>query len=121
MKQRQALLTRVGGPEVIEIVERGVPEPGPGESGVKVLASGVAFADVLMRHGEYPGVPKAPFTPGYDLVGEVEELGPGVSGPAVGQRAAALTQTGAHAQHVVVPAVEPVPYRAVRRSRRPPA
>ena len=109
MKQRQALLTRAGGPEVIEIVERDVPEPGTGEARVKVLASGVAFADVLMRHGKYPGVPKPPFTPGYDLVGEVEKLGPGVSGPAVGQRVAALTQTGAHAQHVIVPTGELVP------------
>jgi hypothetical protein len=85
MKQKQVLLTKKGGPEVLEVVESEVPEPGPGEVRVKVLATGVAFADVMMRHGLYPGVPNFPFTPGYDLVGEVEDLGPGVSGLAVGR------------------------------------
>src|SRR5919112_674183 len=106
MKQKQVLLTKKGGPEVLEVVEREVPEPGPGEARVKVLATGVAFADVMMRHGLYPGVPEFPFTPGYDLVGEVEDLGPGVSAVAVGQRVAALTQIGAHAQYVSLPAEE---------------
>src|SRR5215208_3822924 len=111
-KQKQVLLTRKGGPEVLEIVEREVPEPGPGEARVRVLAAGVAFADVMMRRGLYPGVPDFPFTPGYDLVGEVEDLGPGVSGVAVGQRVAALAQVGAHAQYVALPAGELVPVPA---------
>src|ERR671910_3841782 len=111
-KQKQVLLTRKGGPEVLEIVEREVPEPGPGEVRVRVLATGVAFADVMMRHGLYSGVPDFPFTPGYDLVGEVEDLGPGVSGVAVGQGVAALTQVGAHAQYVALPAGELVPVPA---------
>lgn len=112
MKQKRVLLTRKGGPEVLEIVEREIPEPGPGEARVRVLATGVAFADVMMRRGLYPGVPDFPFTPGYDLVGEVEDLGPGVSGVALGQRVAALTQVGAHAQYVALPAGELVPVPA---------
>ena len=64
MKQKQVLITKKGGPEVLEIVEREAPEPGPGEARVKVLATGVAFADVMMRYGLYPGVPNFPFTPG---------------------------------------------------------
>ncbi len=103
------MLTGVGGPEVLEVVERDAPEPGRGEVRVRVLAAGVAFADVLMRHGKYPGAPKIPFTPGYDLVGEVEKLGEGVRGVRVGQRVAALTQVGAYAQSVVVGAGEVVP------------
>jgi NADPH:quinone reductase-like Zn-dependent oxidoreductase len=106
MKQKQVLLTKKGGPEVLEVVEREAPEPGPGEARVKVLATGVAFADVMMRRGLYPGVPNFPFTPGYDLVGEVEDLGPNVSGVAVGQTVAALTQIGAYAQYVSLPAGE---------------
>lgn len=109
MKQKQVLLTQVGGPEVLEVVERDVPEPGPGEVRVKILATGVAFADVMMRHGKYPGVPEPPFTPGYDLVGEAEKLGPGVSEVAVGQRVAALTQIGAYSQYVSLLAGELVP------------
>ena len=61
MKQKRVLLTRKGGPEVLEIVEREVPEPGPGEARVRVLATGVAFADVMMRRGLYPGVPDFPW------------------------------------------------------------
>lgn len=106
MKQKQVLLTQVGGPEVLEVVERDVPEPGPGEVRVKICATGVAFADVMMRRGKYPGVPKPPFTLGYDLVGEVEKLGPGVSEVAVGERVAALTQIGAHGQYISLPAGE---------------
>src|SRR5215217_8861035 len=109
-KQKQVLLTNKGGPEVLEIVQREVPEPGPGEARVRVLATGVAFADVMMRRGLYPGVPDFPFTPGYDLVGEVEDLGPGVSGVALGQRVAALTQVGAHAQYVFLPQVQDLFY-----------
>ena len=109
MKQKQVLLTGVGGPEVLKVVERDVPRPGPGGVRVRVRASGVAFADVLMRHGKYPGVPKPPFTPGYDIVGEVEELGAGVAGIEAGTRVAALTQIGGNAQGVVVPAGELVP------------
>lgn len=106
MKQRQVLLTGLGGPEVLRVVERDVPEPGPGEVRVRVLASGIAFADVLMRHGKYPGVPKPPFTPGYDVVGEVEKPGAGVAGVEVGTRVAALTQIGGNAQSVVLSADE---------------
>src|SRR3712207_9354000 len=94
MKQKQVLLTKKGGPEVLEVVERKAPEPGPGEARMKVLATGVAFADVMMRHGLYPGVPNFPFTPGYEFVGEVEDLGPNVSGVAVGQRGAVLDRKG---------------------------
>src|ERR687894_3001055 len=114
MKQKQVLLTKKGGPEVLEVVEREAPEPGPGEARVKVLATGVAFADVMMRYGLYPGVPDFPFTPGYDLVGEVEDFGPGVSGLTVGQRVAALTQIGAHAQYVSLPAAGPARMPALR-------
>lgn len=63
MKQKQVLLTKKGGPEVLEVVEREAPEPGPSEARVKVLATGVAFADVMMRHSLYPGVPNFPFEP----------------------------------------------------------
>ncbi len=46
-KQKRVLLTRKGGPEVLEIVEREVPEPGPGEARVRVLATGVAFCSTV--------------------------------------------------------------------------
>jgi NADPH:quinone reductase-like Zn-dependent oxidoreductase len=44
---------------------------------VRVLAAGVSYTDAMLRVGSYLGVPKPPFTPGYELGGVVEELGPG--------------------------------------------
>jgi len=66
--------------EVLEIVEEPIPEPKPNEVRVKVLAAGVARADILMRTGLYPGaVPAYPYSPGYDIVGVIERLGEGTS------------------------------------------
>jgi hypothetical protein len=57
----------------------------------------------MLRAGTYLGVPKPPFTPGYELVGVVEKLGPGCSRLRVGDRIGALTVWGADAEHVCVP------------------
>ena len=71
---------------------------------MKVLAAGVSFTDSQLRAGTYlPGAPKPPFTPGYELVGVVEELGPGCSRLRVGDRIGALTVWGADAERVCVP------------------
>jgi NADPH:quinone reductase-like Zn-dependent oxidoreductase len=55
--QKRVIVSRRGGPDVLHLHEEPVPEPQPGEVRVKVLAAGVAFADVLMREGLYPGTP----------------------------------------------------------------
>ena len=89
-------MARTGGVEVLKGREVALPPPGPGEARVSIEAAGVAFADIVMRTGLYPGV-KAPVTPGYDFVGRVEALGPDVTGFTVGQRVAALTVTGSYA------------------------
>jgi NADPH2:quinone reductase len=70
---------------------------------VRVLAAGVSFTDAQIRAGTYIGGPKPPFTPGYELVGVVEELGPGCSRLKVGDRIGALTVWGADAERVCVP------------------
>src|SRR5437764_754805 len=99
---KRVVVDRFGGPEVLRVVEDDVPRPGPGEVLVGVLAAGVSFSDALMRAGTYLGVPKPPFTPGYELVGVVEELGPGCSRLRVGDRVASLTVWGAYAERVCV-------------------
>jgi len=81
----RVIVDRRGGPDVLRLHEEGIPEPAPGEARVKVQAAGVAFADVLMREGLYPGV-KVPFTPGYDVAGTVDALGAEVTGHQVGDR-----------------------------------
>jgi NADPH2:quinone reductase len=100
---RRVIVDHYGGPEVLRIVEEDDPRPGPGEVRVRVLAAGVSYTDAMLRAGTYLGVPKPPFTPGYELVGVVEELGPGCSRLRVGDRIGALTVWGADAERVCVP------------------
>jgi NADPH:quinone reductase len=100
---KRVIVDHFGGPEVLRVIEDDVPEPGPGEVRVRVLAAGVSFTDSQLRAGTYLGVPKPPFTPGYELVGVVEELGSGCSRLKIGDRVAALTVWGADAERVCVP------------------
>lgn len=101
--QRAIVIRHYGGPEVLEVQQVPVPEPAPNQARVRVLAAGVAFSDVWMRLGLYPGGPQPPFTPGYDVYGVVEAVGPEVSSIRVGQRVAALTVTGGYAESLVLP------------------
>jgi NADPH2:quinone reductase len=105
---KRVVVEHFGGPEVLRVVEDDVPTPGPGEVRVRVLAAGVSFTDAQLRAGTYLGVPKPPFTPGYELVGVVEELGPGCSRLRVGDHVGALTVWGADAELVCVPEVNAV-------------
>jgi NADPH:quinone reductase len=101
---KRVVVDHYGGPEVLKIVEEEDPRPAPGEVRVKVLAAGVSFTDAQLRAGTYiPGAPKPPFTPGYELVGVVEELGPGCSRLGEGDRIGALTVWGADADRVCLP------------------
>ncbi|HEY7594506.1 MAG TPA: medium chain dehydrogenase/reductase family protein [Actinophytocola sp.] len=105
----EIVLTGEGGPEMLRVTSGDGPEPGKGEVRVRVEASGVSFAEVQMLRRRYPRQPRFPFVPGYDLVGVVSAVGPGVRGVRVGSRVAAMTRTGAWRTHVVVPASHVVP------------
>jgi NADPH2:quinone reductase len=107
----EIVLTGRGGPEKLRVRDTDSAAPGKGRVRVRVIASGVSFAEVQMLGHRYPNQPRYPFVPGYDLVGEVTSVGPDVSGVAVGDRVAALVVTGAWRTHVVVRAdhVVPVP------------
>jgi len=98
--QRVVLLRDFGGPDRLAVVERSVAQPRAGEVLVKVLAASVQFTDIMLRKGQYPDLKeKPPLVLGYDLVGEVVKVGPGVTSPTVGQRVADLTMTGSYAQY----------------------
>lgn len=99
---KRVVVDHYGGPEVLRVEEADDPSPGPGEVRIRVLAAGVSFTDALLRAGIYLGGPKPPFTPGYELVGAVEALGPGCSRLRVGDHVAALTVWGADAELVCV-------------------
>jgi NADPH:quinone reductase-like Zn-dependent oxidoreductase len=101
---RAIRIERIGPPETL--VEREVPlgDPGAGEVHLKVLASGVNFADLLMRAGLYGTVPPRPYSPGFEVAGVVERTGPGVRDWRPGERVVALLRHGGYAHDVVVPA-----------------
>jgi NADPH:quinone reductase-like Zn-dependent oxidoreductase len=112
MNYKRAVITRHGGPEVIEIVEEGIPEPEAGQVRVKVLAAGVANTDTMLRSANVPGLgaPTPPYTPGKELVGVVDALGEGVAGLSVGQRVGScLSGFGAYSDFLCAPAAELTP------------
>jgi NADPH:quinone reductase-like Zn-dependent oxidoreductase len=91
-------------PDGFQLRRRVLPAPAPGEVLVAVEASGISFAEHAMRLGRYPGQPKFPFVPGYDLVGTVTAAGDGVDDTLVGRRVAAMTKTGGWATHALLKA-----------------
>lgn len=105
MSYKRVVITEFGGPEVLKVIEEArVPKPQRGEVRVRVLATSAAFTDTLVRQGIYPDVKKKPpFSPGYDMVGVIDEVGPGVSELSLGQKVAALTVIGAYSQYLCLP------------------
>ena len=69
-----------------EIVERDIPQPGPGEVRIKVQACGVCHSDMFTKEGAWPGI-QYPRVPGHEVAGLIDELGAGVSEWKKGQRA----------------------------------
>jgi NADPH:quinone reductase len=77
------VISRFGGPEVLELRDRQAPPPGRGEVRVRIRAAAVNRADLLQRAGHYPAPPDAtPDVPGLEFAGELEALGDGVTGAA---------------------------------------
>lgn len=98
---RAVMLTKKGGPDVLQVVELPLPEPGPGEVRVRILATGVGATDITMRRSTYPYAPPIPFIPGYESVGIVDAVGQGVTTLNEGERVCALLVYGGYATHVV--------------------
>ncbi len=94
---RAVVITKHGGPGVLEVQERVDPPLGAGEVRIEVSAAGINFADVMARMGLYQDAPKTPCVVGYEVAGTVLELGEGVEGLMPGQRVLAGTQFGGYA------------------------
>jgi NADPH:quinone reductase-like Zn-dependent oxidoreductase len=108
VRNTRVVLTALGGPEVLKVVEDVVRDPGANELRIRILACGVAFADVLMRRGLYSGVPELPYSPGYDIVGVVDSCGSGVTQWKPGDVVAAITKIGGYSRYIVLPESEAV-------------
>jgi NADPH2:quinone reductase len=98
-----------GPPDVLQVVEAPVPQPGPGEVLVRAHAIGVGIPDTLIRAGTYNWMPPLPATPGTELSGVIEAVGPGVTtrkpGDTVYASARERPHRGGHyAEYVVTPA-----------------
>src|SRR5262249_35290000 len=84
----------------LEVVDAPLPTAGRGEVRVRVLASSVEYTDVVIRRHLYPWVlRRPPFVMGYDIVGEIDQLGDGVSGLNLGDRMADITILGSNATY----------------------
>jgi len=100
-RNRVVQLKRFGDVDGLEVVDAPVPTAGRGEVRVRVLASGLEYTDVVIRRHLYPQTMsrRPPFALGYDLVGEIDQLGDDVSGYRLGDRVADLTVIGSNAAY----------------------
>lgn len=105
MKYKSVVVTKRGGPEVMQIIENDLHEPAAGEARIKVLATAVGRTDINYRYGFSPFSPKVPFVPGYEIMGMVDAVGSpkqasgsGASSFTVGDRVAALTGQGGYTE-----------------------
>jgi NADPH2:quinone reductase len=112
VRHTRIIVAHYGGPDTLQVVEEKCPEPKRGEVRVKVQAAGVSLPDVLAREGVHPETPRVPYTPGWDLVGTVDEIGEGVSGFELGQTVAAMPISGCYAQYVCLPQHKFIPVPA---------
>jgi NADPH2:quinone reductase len=97
------------GPSALRLEEVPEPHPTPGQVRVKVRACGVNFADSLIIRGQYQMQPPLPFSPGFEVAGEVLELGADVNGIAVGDRVIGMAGHGGYAEQAVINAKRCVP------------
>ena len=110
MTIQRVIVTAFGGPDQLTLETLTEPlRPGPGQLLVDVEAAGVNYLDVYQRKGLSPV--SLPFTPGYEGVGRVREVGAGVAGNnlSVGDRVAWINSRGSYASQVLVPAAEAIP------------
>jgi NADPH:quinone reductase-like Zn-dependent oxidoreductase len=105
---KAVVITKHGGPGVLQVQEQPDPRLEPGQVRIDVAASGVNFADVMARMGLYPDAPKTPCVVGYEVAGTILELGDGVHDWSVGQRVFASTQFGGYASQVAAMATDVV-------------
>jgi len=99
---RAAIITRPGGPEVLEVREVSTPKPVADQVLVRVHAAGLNRADILQRRGHYPPPPGAPQDiPGMEFAGEIVDVGPEARHWQTGQRVFGIAAAGCYAEYLV--------------------
>jgi len=102
-------ISKPGGPEVLVLVDRPMPEPKAGEVLIKVSAAGINRPDVFQRKGNYPAPPGASDLPGLEVVGEIVSGDAGAAGLSIGDKVCALLAGGGYAEYCTAPAVQCLP------------
>src|SRR5580704_11772014 len=95
------LVNAWGEPESMQFTDVAVPEPGPGQVRIRNRAAGLSFFDILQGQGKYQIKPPFPFTPGAEVAGIVDALGPGVTDFAIGQPVLAITHGAGMAEYTL--------------------
>jgi NADPH:quinone reductase-like Zn-dependent oxidoreductase len=100
-RNRVVQVRRFGDADGLEVVDAPLPSAGPGEVRVRVLASALEYTDVTIRRHLYlqTSALRPPFVMGYDVVGEIDQLGDGVTDFRLGDRVADMTVTGSNAAY----------------------
>ena len=106
---KAVVMTGPGGPEMVEVVERREPVPGPGEALVEVAFAGVNFMDIGVRHGMAWTDRPNPKILGVEGVGRIVAVGDGAQGVSPGQRVAWVYAPGSYAQRIAIPVASLVP------------
>jgi putative PIG3 family NAD(P)H quinone oxidoreductase len=106
------VITRPGGPEVLQLQERPRPVPAAHEVLIKVRATGLNRSDIALREGKYGGAPVAGTVPGLEVAGEIVEVGNDAPRWHVGDAVCALVSEGAYAEYVAVDARHCLPVPA---------
>jgi NADPH:quinone reductase-like Zn-dependent oxidoreductase len=106
MRYKSVVVTKRGGPEVLQVVENDLHPPSAGEARIKILATPVCLPDVQARYGQTPIAPKLPFVPGYALIGVVDAAG---HPKQAGDRVAALTVSGGYAEYITLDEKDLIP------------
>jgi synaptic vesicle membrane protein VAT-1 len=101
---RRVWITKAGPPEVLQVREEPDPQPKKGEVRIKVRAAGINFADLMARVGLYPDAPPLPCVVGYEVSGEIDRIGEGVTELAIGDRVFGMPRFGGYTDTLVVSA-----------------
>lgn len=102
-------ISKAGGPDVLKLTERPVPQPGNGQVVIRVAWAGVNRPDALQRAGVYAPPPDASDLPGLEAAGEITAIGPGVERWSVGDKVCALLPGGGYAEYVATCAAHCLP------------
>ena len=105
---RQVWIPRTGAPEVLELREAPDPTPKAGEVRIRAKACGINFADIMARLGLYPDAPPLPAVVGYEVAGDIDAVGDGVT-RSIGEKVFSITRFGGYSDVVCVPAAQAIP------------